>query len=82
VCVWQYRETIAKQHRLVVEFKATREAAVLRLIVQGYTNHQMAGELKISARTVESHLARLMANLNARSRVELIRCARTGDQLE
>jgi two-component system, NarL family, response regulator NreC len=54
-----------------------RELAILRLVVQGYTNHQMAGELQISVRAVESHRANLMSKLNLRSRVDLVRYART-----
>lgn len=60
-----------------VETLSPREIEVLRLIVQGYTNHEMANELSISIRTVESHRANLMGKLNVRSRVELVRYART-----
>jgi two-component system response regulator NreC len=64
------------------EALSARESAILRLIVQGYTNHEMADELKVSVRTVESHRANLMAKLNVRSRVELVRYARTRGLLE
>ena len=64
------------------EVLSAREVAILRLVVQGYTNHQMADELKISVRTVESHRANLMGKLNVRSRVELVRYARTRGLLE
>jgi two-component system, NarL family, response regulator NreC len=59
-----------------------REMDILRLIVQGYTNHQMADELNISVRTVESHRANLMSKLNVRSRVELVRYARSRGLME
>ncbi len=59
-----------------------REMDILRLIVQGYTNHQMADTLNISVRTVESHRANLMSKLNVRSRVELVRYARTRGLIE
>ena len=52
-----------------------REVEVLRLIVQGYTNRQIAEQLSLSIRTVESHRANIMAKLNLRSRVELVRYA-------
>jgi two-component system, NarL family, response regulator NreC len=52
-----------------------RELDVLRLIVQGHTNRQMADALHLSVRTVESHRANLMAKLGLSSRVELVRYA-------
>jgi two-component system response regulator NreC len=60
-----------------IESLSPREIEVLRLIVQGYTNHQVARELNISVRTVESHRANLMGKLNIRTRVELVRYARS-----
>jgi two-component system, NarL family, response regulator NreC len=53
-----------------------REIEVLRLIVQGYTNRQVADELGISTRTVEGHRANLTEKLGIRSRVDLLRYAR------
>ncbi len=53
-----------------------REAEVLRLIVQGYTNRQIGEELNISVRTAESHRANLSEKLGLHSRVELVRYAR------
>jgi two-component system response regulator NreC len=67
--------------RVEAEQLSARELTILRLIVQGYTNHQAADELKISVRTVESHRANLMGKLHARSRVELVRYARTRGML-
>jgi two-component system response regulator NreC len=60
----------------MVEALTPREAEVLRLIAQGYTNRQMADHLSISVRTVESHRANLMGKLGLRSRVELVRYAK------
>jgi DNA-binding NarL/FixJ family response regulator len=59
-----------------------RETDVLRLIVQGYTNRQMAEELHISIRTVESHRANLAEKLGLHSRVELVRYARKHGLIE
>ncbi len=58
-----------------VEELTPRELDVMRLIVQGYTNRQIADRLNLSIRTVESHRSNLMAKLNLRSRVELVRYA-------
>ena len=52
-----------------------REVEVLRLIVRGYTNNQIAAQLSISPRTVEGHRANLMAKLDLHSRVELVEYA-------
>jgi len=52
-----------------------REVEVLRLIAQGYTNQQIADQLVISVKTVETHKAHIMDKLGRRSRVELVRYA-------
>ncbi len=53
-----------------------RELEVLYLIVQGFTSRDIANELNISARTVETHRANIMQKLNLRTRVELVRYAK------
>jgi two-component system response regulator NreC len=52
-----------------------RELDILRFLVRGYTNRQIADELQISVRTVETHRANLMEKLNLHSRVDLVRYA-------
>jgi two-component system, NarL family, response regulator NreC len=59
-----------------IEPLTAREEEVLKLIVQGYTNKQVAEELSISIRTVEGHRANLTEKLGIRSRVDLLRYAR------
>lgn len=53
-----------------------REVEILKLIIQGYTNKQVAELLTLSIRTVEGHRANLTDKLGIRSRVELLRYAR------
>ena len=53
----------------------SRELEVLRGIVQGQTNKEIAGELGISHRTVETHRESLMRKLKIRSVAELTRFA-------
>lgn len=53
----------------------TREIEILRLIVQGHTNRQIASLLNISPRTVETHRSNLMDKLNLHSRADLVRYA-------
>ncbi len=53
-----------------------RETDILRFLVQGYTNRQIAEELSLSVRTVEGHRGNLTEKLGLHSRVELVRYAR------
>jgi DNA-binding NarL/FixJ family response regulator len=52
-----------------------REVEVLKLLVKGNTNRQIAGLLGLSMRTVENHRANLMGKLGVASRVELVNYA-------
>jgi two-component system response regulator NreC len=52
-----------------------REEQILRSIAQGYGNKEIAAQLNISVKTVESHKANLMAKLDFRSRAEVVRYA-------
>ena len=54
-----------------------REAEVLALITTGLTNAQAAQRLFLSTRTVDTHVARLLAKTGAANRAELARWART-----
>ena len=47
------------------------EFAVVRLVIQGATDREVAQQLYISAHTVNSHLRHVFAKLGIRSRVEL-----------
>lgn len=53
-----------------------REVEVPTLIAQGYTNRQMALELSISIKTVETHRANIAGQLGSKRRVDLVRYAR------
>ena len=53
----------------------SRELDILRLVVRGNTNRQIAEKLTISVRTVETHRANIMEKLNLHSRAELVRYA-------
>ena len=52
-----------------------REVEVLELMREGMRNQGIADHLVISPRTVESHVAKIMAKLDATSRTEAIRMA-------
>jgi RNA polymerase sigma factor (sigma-70 family) len=52
-----------------------REAEVLRLVVRGLLNKQVAAELGISEKTVKVHRARVMQKMRADSMADLVRMA-------
>ncbi|MEA2226876.1 MAG: hypothetical protein QOF29_1109, partial [bacterium] len=52
-----------------------REVDVLRRIVLGHTNAEIAGQLYLSVRTVESHRAHIGQKLRLSTRAELVRYA-------
>ncbi len=58
-----------------------RESEVLRLLALGYTNREVADELDISVRTVETHRASILAKLRVRTRADLVRYARNAGML-
>jgi DNA-binding NarL/FixJ family response regulator len=49
-----------------------RQHQVLRLLAQGYSTTEMAGELQISEQTVRNHVRFLLAELRVRSRLEAV----------
>jgi DNA-binding NarL/FixJ family response regulator len=52
-----------------------REEQVLRLVAWGYSNKEIAAQLEISVKTVETYKARLMEKLGLRSRADIVRYA-------
>jgi two-component system response regulator NreC len=54
---------------------SAREVEVLRLIALGHTNAEIAAQLYLSVRTVESHRAHLQQKLRRTTRAELVRYA-------
>lgn len=52
-----------------------REREVLKLVAQGYTNQQVADQLFVSVKTIETYKARVIEKLNLHGRAELVRYA-------
>lgn len=52
-----------------------REEEVLRLIAWGYSNKEIATQLNISVKTVETYKARLFEKLKFKSRIDIVRYA-------
>jgi two-component system, NarL family, response regulator NreC len=59
-----------------------RELDVLRLIALGHTNNEIAAQLYLSVRTVETHRAHIQQKLGMSSRAELVRFAFDHDLIE
>lgn len=58
-----------------LELLTTREREVLQLLAEGLTNRQIAAELNISIKTVETHRSNMMNKLEVGSKAELIKYA-------
>jgi DNA-binding NarL/FixJ family response regulator len=52
-----------------------REREVLDLVAKGYTNQQIADQLGLSVKTVETYRSRLVEKLGLKSRADLVRYA-------
>jgi two-component system response regulator NreC len=52
-----------------------RENDVLRLIAQGFSNKEIAAQLNVSVKTVETYKGRGMEKLGLRTRVDIVRTA-------
>lgn len=66
-------QQLQDMHRAVSENKLTvREIEVLRLIAHGFTSVEIARQLHLSPRTVETHRARIHRKLGMATRAELV----------
>jgi DNA-binding NarL/FixJ family response regulator len=61
---------------------SAREEEVIQLIARGLSNKEVAAQLAISVKTVETHKSRAMAKLQLHSRSELLRFAVANRWLE
>jgi len=65
----------AESSRSPMEVLSNRELEVFQLIGQGFGTRQIAEELNVSIKTVESYRANIKEKLNLRNAAELIRHA-------
>jgi DNA-binding NarL/FixJ family response regulator len=64
-----------RENEIALDLLSRRELEVLKLIASGMMNKDIAVELKISIRTVESHRAKIMDKLDLRNVADLVRFA-------
>jgi len=57
------------------EILSDREREVTRLVALGYTNSEIAAELHIGQKTVETHRSHILSKLGLRTRADLVRFA-------
>jgi len=63
-----------------IELLTERELEVARLVVDRKTNSQIAAELFLSPKTVETHIRHLFQKLEVSSRVEVARMVERADR--
>jgi DNA-binding NarL/FixJ family response regulator len=69
---------LAKDGNATTARRATvndREANVLRLIANGYSNKEIAAQLELSVKTIEAHKANAMRKLGLNGRIAIVRYA-------
>ena len=49
-----------------------REYEIVKLLAKGFTDKEVAYELKISKRTVQTHVVRIILKLKAKNRVQAV----------
>jgi len=71
------REVVAHRHIVNARMAALtpREREVMRLIVAGHSNKEVARQLELSTRTIETHRGHIMEKTGAHSLADLIALA-------
>ncbi|MGH2444359.1 MAG: response regulator [Chloroflexota bacterium] len=70
-----YRMRLAEQGQDELSLLTEREREVLQLIAEGKTNQQIAEQLFLSIKTVQTHRSHLMEKLGAHDRTDLVKHA-------
>jgi DNA-binding NarL/FixJ family response regulator len=70
-----FKGTIPSSHDEELDRLSARELEVMRLIARGYTYKEVAAELFISIKTVETHVSSVLRKLQLSNRTELTRWA-------
>jgi two-component system response regulator NreC len=76
------RLAVSNEKGLALDRLSERERDVLTRVVRGATNKQIAAELHLSVRTVETHRARMQDKLGVSGLLELVELARAQGLLD
>jgi DNA-binding NarL/FixJ family response regulator len=76
------RKGSSQESRKLIPKVSRREKEVLDLIIKEHTTQEIANQLFISLKTVESHRSNLLAKLNARNTAGLVRIAMENNLLD
>lgn len=68
----QMDKLMAKKHMKKADVLSIREQEIVRLMILGYSNMEIATQLFISTKTVENHKANIMQKLKLKSKAELV----------
>lgn len=69
------RAIAAGRGRAVAPSLSPREADTLRLVARGYSNKEIAAQLNVSVKTIETHKGNAMHKLGMRNRIDIVRYA-------
>jgi two-component system response regulator NreC len=72
----------AGKERQATKALSRREGEVLHLLAQGYSNRQVADQIRVSVKTVETYRTRLRKKLGLKNRAQLYRFAEESGLLD
>lgn len=75
IILHDYRKKLLEEDQSVFNVLTSREREVLQLLAEGKTTKQVAGELFISTKTVETHRQHIMDKLSVYNLPELVKYA-------
>ena len=71
-----------EKHNKLDMLISTAELRVLKFVVEGHTNSEIARKLNLSKRTVETHITSMLSKLEIKNRVQLTRLAMSSESIE
>lgn len=78
----EYMQIAKQSEDNQMEKLTSREQEILSFIALGYTNQEVADQLYLSIKTIESHRSNIMEKLNLRTRSDLVKYAMKNGYLD